>query len=204
MTSAWKQLTRRISLALCAWLLIMLLAACGDSGTPTSTTSAPTGTPQPPAQSVDLKEYKGENFTIDYPKNWGVSASGDQVTFADPIGKNLLAVFVNSNPKGNKSESQLADQMMSQFDGTIISNAQTISVPSTYEAAGIVWTQRSVTGILTNNPGVQGNLFLLVKNYPNKAANTSAYQIEYYGPANTFGQANTSFQAMLLSFKFTS
>lgn len=201
MDSVWKQVTRHIPLVLCAWLLIMILAACGDSGTPT--TSASTSTPQPPSESVNLKEYKGANFTISYPQNWGVSASGDQVTFADPIGKNLLAVFVNANPNENKSESQIADQMMSRFDGTILADAQKISVPTTYEAGGIVWTQRSATGVLTSSPGVQGNLFLLVKNYPGKSAKTSTYQIEYYGPSNTFGQANTSFQAMLLSFKFT-
>lgn len=203
MASVWKLVERRIPLLLCAWLLVIMLAACGDSGTTTTAPSA-TSTPRPPAESVALKEYKGENFTINYPKDWGVSASGDQVTFADPVGKNLLAVFVNANPDSKRSESDLADLTMAQFDGTILSNAQRVSVPTTYEASGITWTQRSATGVLTNNPGVQGNLFLLVKNYPAKSDKTYAYQIEYYGPAETFGQANTSFQAMLLSFKFTS
>lgn len=195
----WTLTTRRIVAALSAGLLVIMLAACGGSGS--TTTSSPSHVAPVPA--VTLQTYRGTGFSISYPVSWHKNASGDQVTFADPVGRNVLAIFADPNGMEKQSETVLANQMMAKFKGTLLANAQNVTVPSTFMVGKYVWLQRSATGMLAiTDPGVQGNLFLLVINYPPQTAHTMAYEIEYYGPSSTFGQANVTFTRMLQSFRF--
>ncbi|GHO65186.1 hypothetical protein KSC_040780 [Ktedonobacter sp. SOSP1-52] len=192
----WKRATRYTTLALSIWFLLTALAACGDTTT---------SDPQPKsAPVVTLRTYQGAGFTLNYPSNWGVHASGNQVTFADPQGRNVLAIFADPDRAGEPDASVVADQAMSHFKGTLLANAQDISAPQTFTTGKVTWIQRSATGSLAiTDPGVQGNLFLLVTNFPPQAKNTVTYEVEYYGPTATFGQANVSFMQMLQSFTFT-
>lgn len=176
----------------------MTLAACDNAGGPAM--SRPTPTPV-----VTLQMYRGTGFSINYPSNWHKNASGDQVTFADPVGRNVMAIFADPDLSGEPDASAVANQAMSRFEGTLLTNAQTVTVPPTFITGKVAWIQLSATGVLAiTDPGVQGNLFLLVTNYPPQAKNTVTYQVEYYGPASTFGQANANFMQMLQSFSFTS
>ena len=173
-----------------------MLAACGGSGG----TAA-----HHPTSASALQMYTGTSFSMSYPAGWHKNASGDQVTFADPIGRNVMAVFADPDLMGAQSASAVADQAMSRFEGTLLANAQAVTVPPTYAIASVTWIQRSATGILAiTDPGVQGNFFLLVVNYPANAKNATMYEIEYYGPAATFSQANVNFMTMLRSFSFKS
>lgn len=180
MISIWK----RVALGLSALLLIGLLAACGGSGT-ASTNNAPV-----------LKLFKGVGFTIKYPENWHQQADGDQATFADSVNRDIMAVFSDDNPSNN-SASDIANQAWANFMKTLLVNPQPVSVSPTYSLAGTNWVQLSATGILSTDPGVQGNFFLLVATHQ-----ANSYEIEYYGPSSTFDQANQEFGTMLQSFQF--
>jgi len=198
MISRWKRIARYTSLALSACLLVMVLAACdGSNGTAANQPS--------PTPVVQWLLYQGTGFTMNYPSNWHKNASGDQVTFADPVGKDLLAIFADPDLGSEPDASAVANQAMTRFAGTLLANAQAVKVPPTFTTGKVTWIQLSATGELAvADPGVQGNLFLLVTNYPPQTKNTVTYQIEYYGPSATFGQANASFMRMLQSINFAS
>src|SRR5579885_1005266 len=201
MISFWKQASRRTAMALCICLLATALVACDDSGG--NTTSAPT---PPPIPTVTYQAYQGTCFTLNYPTTWGVHASGDQVTFADPVGKNLLAVFADPDLAGEPDAEVVAKQTMDRLKSSLLANAQDMNVPLTFNTSEgrVTWIQLGATGTMANlDPGVQGDLFLLVTNFPPQSKHTVTYQIEYYGPAKTFGQANVIFMNMLQSFAFT-
>lgn len=188
MTSVWKQAIWRIALSISALWLIGTLAACNNSGNAASSNSS---------ASSAAKLFKGTGFTISYPGNWHQQADGDQATFANAASRDIMAVFADANP-GNTSASDIANQTWANFMKTLLTNPQQVSISPTYSMAGTSWVQLSATGVLSSDPGVQGNLFLLVTNHQ-----TNSYEIEYYGPANTFNQANQEFGTMLQSFKFT-
>lgn len=209
MTSSWKHVTQRMSMGLSAVVLIVLLAACGGSGgtgsTATPTPKPPTPTPTTPA--ANMQTYTGTNFSISYPQGWQKSASGNQVTFDDPlVTKDYMTIVTIPNPGGTQSASALADTTMPLVEKTLLTNAKPATVAPTVTVGGESWTQRSATGELAlTDPGTQGTLFLLIDNHPANAANTQAYEIYYYGPTSTFSQSDTlAFQPMLQSFKFTS
>lgn len=212
MSSSWKHVTRRMSLGLGVVLLMVLLAACGggSSGstgtTPTPKASTPTPTPTTAVPTANMKTYTGKDFSISYPQTWQESASGNQVTFADPlVTKDIVTIVAVPNPAGAQSASDIADSSMPLIEKTLLTKAQPATVAPTVTVAGESWAQRSATGDLAlTDPGTQGTLFLLVDNHPANAANTQAYEIYYYGPTSTFSQSNTlAFQPMLQSFKFT-
>lgn len=185
----WKRAIWRFTLALSALWVIVVLAACSSS-------SSVASKPAPP------KLFKGTGFTISYPSNWHQQADGDQATFADAISRNLMAIFTDANP-GKTSAATIANQAWANFMKTLLVDPQPVSVSPTYSLAGIDWVQLSATGVLTSDPGVQGNFFLLVANYPNQGSSVNSYEIEYYGPSATFDQANQEFATMLQSFQFT-
>lgn len=196
MHPCWKRVTRHALLALSAWVLVTTLAACGGSGG--STTSKPT-------PAVTLQTYNGTGYSMHYPSNWQKSVVGDHVTFTALDGKDVLAIFADPDLSGEPDSSAVASQSISRFAGTLFTHAQAVTVPPTFITGKVTWIQLSETGILTTaDPGTQGNLFLLVTSYPPQTKNTVTYQIEYYGSAPTFGQANVSFMQMLQSFSFTS
>jgi hypothetical protein len=195
MLPRWKRVTRFASLALSAWMLVMTLSACGGS-----TASKPQ-----PTLAVTLQTYNGTGFSMHYPSNWQKSVSGDHVTFTALDGKDVLTIFADPDLSGEPDSSAVASQSISRFAGNLFTHAQAVTVPPTFITGKVTWIQLSETGVLTTaDPGAQGNLFLLVTSYPPQSKNTVTYQIEYYGSASTFGQANVSFMQMLQSFSFTS
>lgn len=200
MNEFWKRISRYVTLAVCIGMLATMLTACDDSG------ANPTSASPKPTPALTFQAYQGTGFTLNYPSNWGVHASGDQVTFADPLGKNVLAIFADPVLTVQPDSTVLAEQTITRLKSTLLANAQDISVPQTFitSEGRVTWIQRGATGTLAIiDPGVQGNLFLLVTSFPPQAKNTVTYQIEYYGPASTFGDANTIFMQMLQSFTFT-
>jgi hypothetical protein len=199
MISFWKQASRYTTTALCICLLATTLVACDDSGGTTST-------PPTPTPIVTYQTYQGTGFTLDYPSTWGVHASGDQVTFADPLGKNVLAIFADPDLAGEPDAEVVGSQTITHLKSTLLANAQDMNIPQTFNTSEgrVTWLQFGASGTMANlNPGTQGILFLLVTNFPPQSKKTVTYQIEYYGPASTFGQANVLFMHMLQSFAFT-
>ena len=152
-----------------------------------------------------MQQYMGTGFSLSYPQGWQKSASGNQVTFLDPLSKNVVTIVSVANPAGAESASALADTTLPLIEKTLLSKGQTATVAPTTTVAGDTWAQRSATGELAiTDPGTQGTLMMLIDNHPAQAANTKAYEIYYYGPSATFTQSNTlAFQPMLQSFKFT-
>lgn len=152
-----------------------------------------------------MQQYTGAKFSISYPQGWQESASGNQVTFVDPVSKNVMTIVTVENPGGAQSSSALADATLPLIEKTLLSDGKTATVAATATVAGETWAQRSATGGLAlTDPGVQGTLMMLIANHPASAPDTKAYEIYYYGPTATFTQATTlAFQPMLQSFKFT-
>jgi hypothetical protein len=138
---------------------------------------------------------------MQYPGDWHQQADGDQATFASAASRDVLAVFTDPNDVGNTATT-IANNAMSDFMKTVLSSAQAAQVAPTIQLDGANWVQLSATGMLTSDPGVEGNFYLLVTNYPSTGPNVIAYEIEYYGPASTFNVGNVDFQAMLQSFQF--
>ncbi len=191
MTSSWKHVTQRMSLGLSTLLLVVLLAACGGTG---STGSGSTPTPKPPTPTpttpaVAMQTYTGTNYSISYPQNWKVDSSSaqgiSQTAIHDDVSGNAFTIVGTPDPGGVSSASSLADI-------------------TTVTINGVTWAQRSITGTTTvNGQDVPATIFLLVTLHPANAANTTAYQLIYGGPTVTFAQANVlAFQPMLQSFKF--
>lgn len=210
MTSSWKHVTQRMSLGLSTLLLVVLLAACGGTG---STGSGSTPTPKPPTPTpttpaVAMQTYTGTNYSISYPQNWKVDSSSaqgiSQTAIHDDVSGNAFTIVGTPDPGGVSSASSLADITIQTLEKSTVKNAQTVSVAPTVTINGVTWAQRSITGTTTvNGQDVPATIFLLVTLHPANAANTTAYQLIYGGPTVTFAQANVlAFQPMLQSFKF--
>lgn len=206
MKASWKHVTQRMSIAFSSLVLVVLLAACGGSGSTSSSNTIPTPKPPTPTPTpaVTMQTYTGTSFSISYPQGWQKSASSNQVTFADPVSKNIVTIVTVANPAGTQSASALADATLPPIEKALLSNAKTATVAPTVTVGGDTWAQRSATGELAlTDPGTQGTLVMLIDNHPANAANTLAYEIYYYGPSATFTQADVlAFQPMLQTFKF--
>lgn len=212
MSSSWKHVTRRMSIAFCSVLLVVLLAACGgfgNNGTGSATatpaaTQAPTATPTQAAPAVTMKTYTGTDYSISYPSTWQVSSSSGQVAIQDQTTGNGVTIVGTPDPNGVSSADSLADISAQTFAKSIVKNGQVTKLPSV-TLNGVTWAQRQLTGSITfQGQDVPAKIILLVATHPANSANTKAYQLIYGGPAATFDQANTlAFQPMLQSFKFT-
>lgn len=203
MTSSWKHVTQRMSLALSSVLLVVLLAACGGSGSTgnnVTPTPKPANTPTPTTPAVAMQTYTGTGFSISYPQGVQETASGNQVTFLDPVSKNVMTIATAANPAGAQGTSTAATASMQIFEKSLLSNAQPATAAPTVTVGGESWVQLSATGDLAiTDPGTPGTLIQLADTH-----NGTLYEIVYYGPTATFAQSNTlAFQPMLQSFKFT-
>jgi hypothetical protein len=203
MTSSWRSVTQRISVALCSALLVLLLAACGGTGTTGgSATPTPKSTPTiPPTPTVAMQTYTGTGYTISYPQGIAAKASGNGVSFTDTTTGNMLVISEASNPGGAASTSVSANASMQIYEKTFLTNAQPATVAPTATVGSESWVQLSATGTLAFlDAGTPGTLIQLADTHSG-----TLYEIVYFGPTSTFTQANTMvFQPMLASFKFTS
>lgn len=199
MTSSWRSVTQRMSVALCSALLVVLLAACGTGG---SATPTPKSTPTiPPTPTVAMQTYTGTGYTISYPQGIVAKASGNGVSFTDTTTGNMLVISEAPNPGGAASTSVSANASMQIYEKTFLTNAQPATVAPTATVGSESWVQLSATGTLAFlEAGTPGTLIQLADTHSG-----TLYEIVYFGPTSTFTQANTMvFQPMLASFKFTS
>src|SRR5437879_1775161 len=111
MILSWNQMTRRIFLHSCFFLLIVALTACSSPGSTHTSSHSTTPRPNSPtsAPTATLKTYTGTNFSLTYPPNWQAQGGGNQVIFQDAQGLNALTVVIVPNPGGVKSADSLAD-----------------------------------------------------------------------------------------------
>ena len=198
----------------CSLLLVLLLAACGSSGTSSGSTptptSAPQATPSPtpavsPTSSVNLTTYTGNGFTIGYPQGWKATASGKNVVFTDDTGIYNFTIVIAPNPGGAASPDTVVNTSVDGVKNTL-TNPQTVNVPASTTIGGESWVQRSIAGT-SSTGGQSGDIQMVVAsdNHPANSASTNSFTVIYATLKATFDAANTQyFQPMLQSFKFTS
>lgn len=208
MTSSWRSVTQRMSVALCSALLVLLLAACGGTGT-TGGSATPTPKPTPtiqPTPTVAMQTYTGTTFSISYPQGVKETPSGGNVAFTDVETGDMMVIATTPNPDGATSTSAAANTAMQIYEKTFLSDAQPTTVSPTVTVGGESWVQLSATGkLVLLDAGTPGTLVQLADTHPASGANALLYEIIYFGPTSTFTQTNTMvFQPMLASFKFTS
>jgi PsbP len=197
----------------CSMFLVLLVAACGSSGTTSSSTptSSPTPSPTPssspvvsPTSVANLTTYTGNGYTIGYPQGWKVNAAGKSVVFADPTGIYNLTIVISPNPGGVASPDAVVNLEYQVVKGTL-TNPQTVNVPSSTTIGGDPWVQKSIVGT-SSAAGSSGVVQVVVAsdNHPANSTATNSYTINYATLQATFAAANTQyFQPMLQSFKFT-
>lgn len=183
-------------------MLALLLVACGGG-----TTSAPTPTPTPtprPSPTPALTVYRGNGFSMDYPKDWTVTPGDHNVTFKGAGGLYTFIAGAIPNPGGSIDANTLASKAI-EGAKTQVKNIQTVPLPSTTTVGGDSWVQKSITGTETSTgQGLALQLVVLSDNHPAHATNTQIFTIVYDTEKSLFASATTSyFQPMLQSFKFT-
>jgi hypothetical protein len=197
----------------CSMFLVLLLAACGSSGTTSGSTptTAPTSQASPSpavtptsATTANLTTYTGNGYTIGYPQGWKVNAAGKSVVLADPTGIYNLTIVISPNPGGVIGPDSVVNLGIQGVKGTL-TNPQTVNVPSSITIGGDSWVQKSIAG--TSTAGGQSGVVQVVAasdNHPANSPSTNSYTIIYATLQATFAAANTQyFQPMLQSFKFT-
>lgn len=202
----------RNTMIACSIFLVLVLAACGSSGTTSGTTptTAPTSQPSPttassPTTSTTLTTYTGNGYTIGYPQGWKVNAGGKSVVFTDPTNIYSLSILVVPDPGGAISPDTVVNTAV-QLATANLKNTQTVNVPASTTIGGDTWTQKSIAGT-SSAAGQTGTVQAVVAadNHPANSASTNSYAITYQTLQATFDTANTQyFQPMLQSFKFTS
>lgn len=203
-----KHVTQRMSLSLCALLLMMLFAACGgpaSTGTTPGNTPAPTPTPQAPTATptpaVVLKTYTGTNFTISYPPDWTTTdQAGLGVAINDPLKVSAITVLAFPLPVAGETATQVAAGETTTLIPLVLKGSQPITtVAPTTTLAGDTWVQKAFTGMASaNGQDVKTRVYMLVDVH-----NGKAYVILYGAPDVAFDAVNTQyFQAMLQTFKF--
>lgn len=203
MTSLWKPVTQRLSLSALALLSIVLLAACSIPGSSASS-STPTAIPSPtPAMAT----YRGDGYTIDYPKDWTKSVTSGQITFQDSLGANALGVVAVANPNGLAQPSTVLDATIaSSVKGANMTNTSPANLPASVSLAGETWVQKGTTGTVSKGgASTSFEVVVLATNHPAHSSTTKIFEFVYAGPlvGSTLADAQI-FQAMLASFKFTS
>lgn len=201
-----KRVTRRMSLALCSALLMVLLTACSGIGTTgSSPTPTPTSTPSP-TPTPAMATYTGNGYTISYPQGWKVSPSKVEVSFQDAQGLNVLGVIVSPNPGAISPSIVLGASLTGAEKEANMTKTTPANLPATTTVDGQTWTQQGVTGTASN--GSQSGPFEIVGlaiNHPANSANPQIFEIVYAGPDLDATMLDQQiFQAMLASFKFTS
>jgi hypothetical protein len=199
MITFWKQMTRRMSLGLCALIPLMLLAACRSSD---SIASSPT-------PAVAMQTYTGTSFTVKYPVSWKVSASSQgssNTIIKDNVSNSAFTISTIPDPQNLDSANTIADTSTQVvLKSPNLKKSQTVSVPATVTLNGVTWVQRKITyTTLVHGQDVPTTIILLVTTHPAHAASTQAYRLVCGGPTATFERSSTQiFQPMLRSFKFT-
>ena len=209
---------RLLMSGLCSVALLLLLTACQGNGGPQSSTPTPTPSPMPtftptPTPSptpivATLKTYKGNGYTIDYPKGWTVSVGSDNiVSFTDPTGLLSMTITVQPNAQGATSSDNLVNSALQVFQ-TQASNYQQLSVAPTTTISAETWSQGAATG----DVAVTGQVapvtmkdVVVADNHPAASSNTMGYTIAYSASVQDFSLVDQGyFQPMLQSFVFTS
>lgn len=212
MIVSWKHVTRRVSIGLSAFMLMVFLAACGggSTGSSTPTPTPPTPTPSPTTPSIAMQTFTGNGFTISYPQSWQKSSSSSQNTsqtvFQDTTTGNSFTIVSTPDPGGALSADSLASTSSQALLGSVLKNGKSENVPASVTINGVTWSQRGASGDATvNGQSVPAKLILLVTVHPPNATTSQAFQLIYAGPALTFDLISAQiFQPMLQSFKFTS
>ena len=203
-----KHVTRRMSLALCSLVLVVLLAACGGTGGIAASTPTPKPTPTPsPTPTPAVTVYAGDGYTISYPQDWKKSTSVVQVTFQDSLGVNALGVAVAPNPNGIAQPGTVLNTTLEAgVKGVNMTNTSPANLPASVTLAGETWMQKGTMGTASKNGASSSfEVVVLAVNHPANAPNTKLFELVYAGPlvGSTLLDAQI-FQAMLASFKFTS
>jgi hypothetical protein len=211
-----KQAVQPLIAGICGIGLAFLLVACQTGSGPGGTTSTPTAppptlapTPSPtpsPTPAADVT-YKGNGYTIDYPKGWQVMTGSDGfVSFSDLQGVAYLAIRTQPNPEGAISSSQLVELGLQVFQAQA-RNYQRVDIAPTTKVGGETWSQGAATGDITpeeQNASVTVKTVVTATNHPPNALSTNGFTIAYGTDQHLFDQAKVSlFQPMLQSFTFT-
>ncbi len=199
MLMRFKHISGRATLALCGLLLVAaLLAACGG------TTSTTTPTPTAPSTPIAMATHSGNGYTISYPQSLQITQSGARlVTLANSNGTIKMTITAVADPNGTISAESLVNTAMTALKAPL-KNVQPVSVPPTVTVGGASWNQQSVSGTQRLNAAdTMMQSVVIATVYPEKAATSKGFTIEYRAPQATFSQANTTyFQPILQSFKF--
>lgn len=203
-----KHVTQRLSLGLCALVLVVLLAACSGPGGIAASTPTPPPTPTPsPTPTPAVTVFTGDGYTISYPQDWKKSSAAGQVSFQDTLGINNLAVGTVPNPNGIAQPGTVIDALLAGgVKEANMTSTSPANLPASVSMAGETWTQKGTTG--TASKGGQSapyEVVVLAANHPANGVNTKIFELIYAGPLlGSTLMDQQIFQAMLQSFKFTS
>jgi hypothetical protein len=151
--------------------------------------------------------YKGDGYTIGYPKGWQVMTGSDGfVSFSDPQGVAYLAIRAQPNPQGALSSSHLVDLGLQVFQAQAKNYQRVESAPTT-TVAGETWSQGTATGDITpegQNSPVTVKVMVIATNHPPNSLSTNGFTMAYGTDQQRFDRTNARiFQPMLQSFIFT-
>ncbi len=166
--------------------------------------SAHTYTYPRPSPTPALTVYRGNGYSIGYPKDWTVTPGDHEVTFMGASGLYTFIAGAHPNPGGSVDASTVASKSIAAVKATK-KNPQTVPLPPTTTVGGDRWVQKSISWTETSG-GQSTNIQVAVisDNHPAASATTQNFIIVYATEKSLFAMANTSyFQPMLQSFKFT-
>ena len=196
-----KHILQPIMPALGSVILAMLLVACGGSG---SSASSPTPKPLPTPTPIPVTPFTGNGYTINYPQAWKTTSAFGNVSFTDSTAIYRLNIILTPDPNGLNTANALADTAITGIRGGL-KNPQTENVAPTTTVGGETWSQRSASGMTTQNgQSVVVQVVVIVDIHPASSPMSKGFIIVYSTTKALFVQANTTyFQPMLQSFKFT-
>ena len=196
-----KRILQPIKPALGSVIFAMLLVACGGGG---SSGSTPTPTPVLTPTSIRVTPFTGNGYTINYPQGWKATSAFGGVSFTDSTAIYSLNIMVTPDPNGLNTADSLADTVITGIRGGL-KNPQKENVAPTTTVGGETWSQRSASGMTTQNgQRVVVQVVVIVGIHPASSPMSKGFIIVYSATKSLFVQANTTyFQPMLQSFKFT-
>jgi hypothetical protein len=197
-----KYISHLILPAFCVAILTVLLVAC-DNGI-SSSTSTSTLKPPPSPTAAPFSIYMGLGYIIRYPKGWNVTNSSENtVSFKDSTGVYNLSIVVSPHPKGLASANTLVDARINVAKSQL-KNSQTEAVPPKTKVGGDSWGQGSISGTNTKNgQNVIMQSVVIADIHPASSPASKGFIIVYGTAKPQFDQANALyFLPMLQSFKF--
>lgn len=154
---------------------------------------------------VQLLLYRGDGFSIGYPRDWRVTPAGSSVEFSHEADNASVSVQIVPNPNAATApDDAIAASLDAIGKSGLYKNYKRVRLPSSVRVGGEIWQQQGATGeVQILSQRVNMEVIMLATNHPARSSQTRLFSIYMILPVARYQQLYMSaLGPMLQSFRF--